>query len=94
VGWSTTSLGQVVVGLVAWIASLTVTAVYHLGYAEYRGRRVAGPVIGNGMMTLGLLITANPLAAILSHVAMHTAAVWHGPDTAFQLPPHYSSATR
>ena len=29
-------------------------------------------------MTLGYLITSNPLAAILSYIAMHIAAVLHG----------------
>lgn len=36
-------------------------------------------------MTLGYLITGNPLAAVISHIAMHIAGVLHGPDTVVQL---------
>jgi hypothetical protein len=66
-----------------------VTAAYHLGYPEYRGVGLFGPVIGNSSMTLGYLITNNPLAAVVSHIAMHIASVLHGPATVVQLPPHY-----
>jgi hypothetical protein len=40
-------------------------------------------------MSLGYLITANPIAAIASHIAMHVAGILHGPETTAQLPPHY-----
>ena len=40
-------------------------------------------------MTLGYLLTNNPLTAILSHIAMHIAGVLHGPASVMQLPPHY-----
>jgi hypothetical protein len=66
-----------------------VTAAYYLGYPEYQGTAIAAPVIGNGIMSLGYLITTNPLASVLSHVAMHVAGVLHGPATVLQLPPHY-----
>jgi hypothetical protein len=42
-------------------------------------------------MTLGYLLTTNPLAAMLSHIAMHIAGVFHGPASVTQLPPHYQS---
>ena len=63
--------------------------IRHLGYPEYRSAGMMGPVIGNSTMTLGYLLTNNPLAAILSHVAMHVTAVLHGPASVVQLPPHY-----
>jgi len=88
-GWTTTWLGQVVAGLVCLVASLLVTGAYHRGYAEYRGKRVIAPIIGNGVMSLGYLITANPIAVIASHIAMHVAGILHGPETTTQLPPHY-----
>jgi hypothetical protein len=66
-----------------------VTAAYHFGFPEYRGGGMVGPVIGNTTMTLGYLLTNNPLAAIFSHIAMHVAAVLHGPASVIQLPPHY-----
>jgi hypothetical protein len=81
--------GKVLVGVIAVFASLLVTAAYHLGYPEYRGTGLFGPVIGNTAMTIGYLLTNNPLAAILSHIAMHIASVLHGPASVIQMPPHY-----
>ncbi len=40
-------------------------------------------------MSLGYLLTMNPISAILSHIAMHVASVLHGLETMAQLPPHY-----
>ena len=82
-------LGKILVGVIALSASVLVTTAYHLGYPEYRGKGMMGPVIGNTIMTLGYLLTNNPLAAILSHIAMHIASVLHGPASVTQLPPHY-----
>ncbi len=89
--WTVTWPGKILVGLLAILASLLVTATYHLGYPEYKGKGLMGPVIGNTTMTLGYLLTTNPLAAMLSHIAMHTAGVFHGPASVMQLPPHYQS---
>ena len=83
--------GKLLAGLLAILASFLVTAAYHLGYPEYRGKGLVGPVIGNTTMTLGYLLTTNPLAAMLSHMAMHIAGVFHGPASVVQLPPHYPS---
>jgi hypothetical protein len=49
---------------------------------------MAGPLIGNGVVTLSYLITGSPVAPALSHVMMHAAAVLHGAATTAQLPPH------
>ena len=76
-------------GLAALAGSLTVTTLYHLGFAEFRGPALLQPLIGNAIITASYLVTGNPLAAILSHVIMHGAAVLHGAATAVQLPPHY-----
>lgn len=87
--WTANWPGKILVGVIALLASVLVTAAYHLGYPEYRGSGLFGPVIGNSSMTLGYLLTNNPLAAIFSHIAMHIAAVLHGPASVMQLPPHY-----
>lgn len=87
--WTANLPGRILVGVLAVLASVLVTAAYHLGYPEYRGAGLFGPVIGNTAMTLGYLLTNNPLAAIVSHIAMHIAAVLHGPASVIQLPPHY-----
>lgn len=70
-------------------ASLLVTALYHLGFAEYRGPALYGPLIGNAVITVGYLLTGSPVAALLAHMLMHGAAVIHGMETTAQLPPHY-----
>jgi hypothetical protein len=41
-----------------------------------------------GVMSIAYIASRNPLAAVLSHVAMHVAAVLHGIDSTVQLPPH------
>lgn len=86
--WTSNWPGKILVGALALIASIAVTITYHLGYPEYRSGGVAGPVIGNAVMTLGYLLTNNPLTAIVSHIAMHVAGVLHGPASVIQLPPH------
>jgi len=88
-GWTGTWPGRLAVGAVAIAASLLVTAAYHLGYPEFHGPTVGAPVLGNGVMSLGYLLTTNPIAAIFSHIAMHVSAVLHGLETTAQLPPHY-----
>ena len=89
VGWTHTLSGKILVGVIALIASLIVTIAYHLGYPEFRAGGVMGPSIGNGVMSLGYILTNNPIAAIFSHIAMHIAGVLQGPATVMQLPPHY-----
>jgi hypothetical protein len=88
-GWTVTWPGRLAAGAAAIVASLLVTAAYHLGYPEFRSPSVAAPVFGNGVMSLGYLLTANPISAIASHIAMHVSAVLHGLETTAQLPPHY-----
>jgi hypothetical protein len=88
-GLTNTVPGKILVGVLAVFISLFVTAAYHLGYPEFRGPQVSGPVIGNGAMTLGYLLTNNPIAAVFSHIAMHVAGVLHGSASVVQLPPHY-----
>jgi len=89
-GWTANWPGRIAVGAIAFVASLFVTVCDHLGYPEYRVQGgIFGPTIGNGVMTLGYLLTTNPITAIFSHMAMHTAGVLHGPASVMQLPPHY-----
>jgi hypothetical protein len=88
-GWTGTWPGRLAVGAAAIVLSLLVTAAYHPGYPEFRNPTVAAPVFGNGVMSLGYLLTTNPISAIFSHVAMHIASVLHGLETTAQLPPHY-----
>jgi hypothetical protein len=89
--WTESLTGRIGFGAMALIASFVVTTAYHLGYPEFRGKKVIWPNIGNGVLSLAYLITMNPLAAILPHMAMHIAAMIHGKETTGQVPPHYDS---
>lgn len=75
--------------LAGLLASLFVTALYHLGFDEFRGLSLTQPLVGNAIITAGYLVTRNPVTPLLSHSLMHVAAVLHGMETASQLPPHY-----
>jgi hypothetical protein len=89
-GWTETLGGKILVGCIALVVSLFVTVAYHLGYPEYRtGGAMMGPSIGNGVMSLGYILSANPISAVFSHIAMHIAGVLQGPASVIQLPPHY-----
>lgn len=89
--WADDWPGKIAVGGLALLASLLVTLFYHLGYWEFRNRMVVMVLIGNSLITLAYLLSTNPLGAVVSHVAMHVAAVFRGPETVLQLPPHYSA---
>jgi hypothetical protein len=91
VGWVDTWLGGIAAGIVALLASLFVTLLYHIGYPEFRSRKVGLVLLGNALITMAYLISANPLGALVSHVIMHVAAVIRGPETTIQLPPHYAA---
>jgi hypothetical protein len=91
-GWAAGAAGRIGVGVVALAASILVTFCYHIGYPEYRDRDAVKPLVGNSVMTIAYLVTGNPLAAVLPHAAMHMAAIWHGRETTYQLPPHYPGA--
>ena len=88
--WTNDGMGMIGLGAISLVASLFVTVIYHLGYPEFRGSKVIWPVIGNGILSLAFLLTMNPLAAILPHIAMHIAAMIHGRETTGQVPPHYN----
>jgi hypothetical protein len=88
--WVESWYGRVGSGIIGLSASFLVTTAYHLGYPEFRGNKVIWPNVGNGVLSLAYIITMNPLAAILPHMAMHVAAMIHGKDTTGQVPPHYN----
>jgi len=88
--WTQNWLGKIGLGFIGLLASFFVTTAYHLGYPEFRGKNVIWPNIGNGVLSLAFILTMNPLAAILPHMAMHVAAMIHGKETTGQVPPHYN----
>ena len=84
--------GKIGIGILALLASFFVTTAYHLGYTEFRGKKVIWANVGNGILSLAYILTLNPLAAILPHIGMHIAAMIHGKDTTGQVPPHYKNS--
>ena len=66
---------------------MAITATYHLGYSHYRDEGVGAPEIGNVIISMPMLLTANPLGSLVDHSAMHVAAVIHEYEDATRLPP-------
>jgi hypothetical protein len=66
---------------------MTITATYHLGYDHYRDDGVREPETGNTLMSIPMLLTANPIGSVLDHSAMHVAAVAHEYEGDTRLPP-------
>lgn len=89
--WIDNWTGMLCFGAIALLASFLITTAYHYGFPEFRGKRMIWPNIGNGILTLAYLLTMNPLAAILPHMAMHVAAMIHGRESTGQVPPHYDN---
>lgn len=71
----------------ALLLVVTITAVYHLGYARYRQDGVRAPETGNALISLPMLLSANPIGSIADHAAMHISAVAHTYNTEVRLPP-------
>jgi hypothetical protein len=72
----------------AWVLTLGVTTLYHLGYADFRSRKVVQPNVGSAITAVATLVSANPVASPIAHVMLHVAAVVHSPYTDLFLPPH------
>jgi hypothetical protein len=80
--------GTAAVGLIALVASLAMTAVYHAGYSDFRGEKMRKPLSGDVIWSAPTLLTLNPIGAPIAHIALHTSAVVHSYDTDTFLPPH------
>ena len=66
---------------------VTITAVYHLGYAQYREDGVRAPETGNAIISMPMLLSTNPIGSVVDHAAMHISAVAHDYETEERLPP-------
>jgi hypothetical protein len=80
--------GKIVIGAVALIASLAMTAVYHAGYSDFRSGKVGKPLTGDVVWSVPTLVTLNPLGAPIAHAGLHVSAVLDSYDTDTFLPPH------
>ncbi len=81
-------LGTVLIGLIALVASMAVTATYHLGYQDFRGEKLRKPVAGDVVWSAPTLFTLSPLGAPIAHAGLHVTAVLHSYETDTFLPPH------
>ena len=75
-------------GALALISVLVITTTYHLGYEDFRSRKIIQPNVGSTIGAVPTLVTANPVASPISHVFLHVTAVLHSPETDLFLPPH------
>ena len=66
---------------------VTITAVYHLGYEQYRHDGVGAPETGNTLISMPMLLSTNPIGSIADHMAMHISAVARTYETEVRLPP-------
>jgi hypothetical protein len=82
-GWSGTA-GGIARWTLPVLASAATIVVHHLGYWEYRNRLLVPITIGCGLMSVGYLVTASPIAPTLAHVISHLSSLRHGST----LPPH------
>ena len=83
--------GKAAVGALALAVSLIFTAVYHVGYADFRGAKLRKPLAGDVMWSVPTLATLSPIASPITHAALHVSAVIHSYDTDTFLPPHSES---
>jgi hypothetical protein len=68
-----------------------ITATYHLGYPQCREDGIGNPEVGNTMISVPMLATANPIGSVVAHVSMHVTAVTHAYETPNFLPPETKS---
>ena len=80
--------GTLAVGAAALLASLAMTAVYHLGYSDFRSPLLVRPVTADLVWSVPTLVTLNPIGTPITHAAMHVTAVLHSYETDVFLPPH------
>ncbi len=80
--------GTLLVGALALLASLAMTAVYHAGYADFRSGKLKSPLMGDVMWSVPTLVTLNPIGAPIAHAGLHVTAVLHDSDSELFLPPH------
>ena len=73
--------GKVLIGVAAIVTSLAMTAVYHVGYSDFRSDKVQEPLKYDVFWSAPTLFTLNPLGAPVTHAGMHVTAVLHSYDT-------------
>jgi hypothetical protein len=80
--------GEIAIGTIAMVMPIGITAVYHLGYSDFRSEKVRKPVLGDVAWSAPTLVTLSPLGAPIAHIGLHTSAVVNSYETDVFLPPH------
>ena len=76
------SFASLTVGL-----SFVISAIYHLGYEQFRGGDLIKPEIGAAFGNVAAVFTGNPVGAILAHAAFHVTSNVHTYRSGTFLPP-------
>ncbi|MFC1712953.1 hypothetical protein ACFL6S_04745 [Candidatus Poribacteria bacterium] len=79
---------RIAFALLALFFVLVLTTAYHIGYSDFRSKKVIQADIGNTIISVPTLLSGNPLGATSAHMIMHVTAVTHSPKTGLFLPPH------
>ena len=79
---------KIAFGFLAWLLILAVTTAYHLGYSDFRSDKIMQPNIGNTIMSIPTLVSANPIGSPITHAIMHMTSIIHSPQSELFLPPH------
>jgi len=67
---------------------LFITGVYHAGFEDLRNQEgVTNPEIGNTIISIPVILSANPIGSVAAHTSMHLAAVTHSYENEDRLPP-------
>jgi hypothetical protein len=65
-----------------------ITATYHAGYTALQTvPGISQPEIGNTIISVPMMASANPAGSVLAHVSMHLAVVTHSYESKDRLPP-------
>jgi len=79
---------KIAFGFLAWLFILVLTTAYHLGYSDFRSKKIIEPNIGNTIISVPTLVSSNPIGSPIVHATMHITAIIHSPKTELFLPPH------
>jgi hypothetical protein len=79
---------RVLYGGLALVLVFVITGVYHAGYEDLRSSEgLTGPEIGNTVISIPVIVSANPLGSLIAHTSMPMAAVTHAYESKDRLPP-------
>ncbi len=80
--------GRITYGVLTLALVVIITATYHAGYKTLQNvRGISQPEIGNAIISVPMMASANPVGSVLAHVSMHVAAVTHAYESKDRLPP-------